>query len=96
MKILKGTTGYGNVLKTGSKEIYQHGKTIRGIVVKVLTADGKEGKLPHEFLIFGASALTVTEIDPLHIRCKLNDTAELTLGGRCLLVAHIDLDAILP
>ena len=40
-----------NLFDSRSEEVHQHGAGVRGVIVEALSAGGKHGDLPHEFLV---------------------------------------------
>ena len=63
--------------------------------MEVLTTHGKQRQLTHELLVLGIPVLLIQEVEPLNVRCKLNNATQFTLICGGFLVAHVNADTVL-
>ena len=93
--VLERSSCHRYCLDPSRDEVNQHRTGIWSIVVQILSADSKQGQLPHEFFILRAAMLAVDEIEFLDIRRILDNTAQLTLVCGRFFIAHIYPDTFL-
>ena len=80
---------YTHTLYPVPYKIREHCQSIHAVIMQVLTAYGEQRDLAHEFLILTASISSIEEIEVFYIRRKLDDAAQLALGGGSFLIAHV-------
>jgi len=61
--VLKHSLCYCHHLNPSSNKIPQHGTCVWCIIMQVLSADGEQGQLSHEFLILRIAVFSIYEVE---------------------------------